>query len=204
MPANLDQSTLQQLAKECTNKYFRKRFEMSAQAKRLGRRARLLMSPYSWKSYHRLVRQERRLWQEQLTQQACQDWESFRVFHSAKRKCTSWAPDMTIKAADDPFVLVTEHFKGTFQKPDGMPEENMIRELINATSGNGEPLSDAEVRQAVMAGKLRKSPGPDEVPLELLRVLAVDPQGIVALTAFFQKSTMDCPRRFGTPPSSPS
>ena len=183
---SITQPGLQALAEDSTRPYPRRRFQPSTEARELGKRAKTSKSAVAWKACHSLLREERRLWQQALVQEACSSWDRYREFHHEKRKSTAWAASLAQSSGDDPYVSLQAHFRNTFTHADGQKQARQIQAIFNRISGTSPDLSPEEVKRAIFAGRLRKSPDPDNVPLELLRSLASDADSLPALTSFFQ------------------
>ena len=183
---SVTQLGLQTLARASTRPYPQRRFQPSAEAKQLGKRAKISKNASAWKHYHTRLREERRTWQQQLVRDACSSWDRYREFHHEKKKSTAWAASLAQSSGDDPFLSLQAHFRNTFAHSHGQQQALQIQAILDKISGTSPALSPEEVKRAILAGKLRKSPGPDDVPLELLRDMAKDDESLRALTFFFQ------------------
>ena len=88
--------------------------------------------------------------------------------------------------AADPTEDIRQHFTGVFANDAqaGLDQDLASRVDALAQSG-GVPITEREVRAAVMSGRRGKSVGPDMVPVEFLVTLLDVPQGLQKLTAFF-------------------
>ena len=159
---------------------------MSSATRRLGSAARLSRTAHAWKLYQRAVKAEHAAWQKDIAERACQDWEAFRFHHHARKSQNAWATGLARKHACDSFLAVVCHFTDTFHVESRNEDEAVLRRLIDGVRGCSPALTGEEVAQAVRESKNHKTPGADQVSVELLKYIAQQPDGVPKLTRFYQ------------------
>ena len=187
MPHELTQTTLQHLAQKFTAPRSKPKFVLSDATKALGRRAKALASADIWKRYHRQVRSEHQRWQEQQCAKACHDWKTYRHHHRAKKSQAKWTHGLAKHHDEDPLDSIQAHFHKSFFNPAMEHIDAELLSMIGKIHGTSPPLSKDEVKAAVLQGPNGKCPGPDGVPVELLKKLAASDQGLTLLHAFYQE-----------------
>lgn len=152
-----------------------------------------------YKQIHRTIRKKIKEAKELWLQESCKEIEHLQSIHDDfnlhkklkehsgiyKRKKTS-----VLQNANGDVLITNEDRCNEWQQYIQQLFEDETRKgpesiLANCEAENGPPILKSEVEKAIRQSKTRKTPGPDEIPVELLKIL--DDESISVLTAFFNQ-----------------
>lgn len=147
---------------------------------------------------HRVIRKKIKQAKETWLQESCKEIEHLQSIHddyNLHKKLKEHSgiyrkKQVSILRNDNGETLLTsEQRLSEWQQYIQQTFDDKSREdpetLINGNPENGPSILKSEVEKAIQQLKVRKSPGPDEIPAELVKLL--DNKSISVLTAFFNQ-----------------
>ena len=127
------------------------------------------LSASSWKIALKQRQQARKEWEEQQLSQAVQgNWKALKA---SRRRISAWEPGFAEATEGEPHEAIHGHLKGIYQGPGTGPWNPEGREVQETA-----PFLLEDLQRAADKGKMGKSLGPDGVPHELIRELALHPE----------------------------